>query len=131
MISVLFRQWSVNLFFIDWEQPRAISSSMEYSSPRTNLKKLFSDKLNGKNGDIPKRKRRRASKSKIQTEIDISPIKKNEEQENERTIPKKTPVSVWRSFFIVNEFYKIQTNRRVSIMFQIVSTLFFLEVSKI
>ncbi|XP_051153232.1 meckelin [Leptopilina boulardi] len=128
LISVLFRQWSVNLFFIDWEQPRAISSSMEYSSPRTNLKKLFSDKLNGKNGDIPKRKRRRASKSKIQTEIDISPIKKNEEQENERTIPKKTPVSVWRSFFIVNEFYKIQTNRRVSIMFQIVSTLFFLEV---
>ncbi|XP_033124785.1 meckelin-like isoform X2 [Anneissia japonica] len=38
------------------------------------------------------------------------------------------PVSIWRTYFVANEWNEIQTSRRSSPLFQICSVLFFLEV---
>ncbi|XP_033219517.1 meckelin [Belonocnema kinseyi] len=133
LIANLRRQWNVNLIFIDWEQPKSIYTPMEYCSPRTSLRKLFKNKLKviDENGS-ERKKTKTPSKSRRKSEDGISSSRRPEVLptggEAEQKNLQKTPVSIWRSFFIVNEFYKIQTKRRISIMFQIVSTLFVLEV---
>lgn len=38
------------------------------------------------------------------------------------------PVSIWRTYFVANEWNKIQTLRQISPTFQIIAVLFFLEV---
>nr|XP_033788678.1 meckelin [Geotrypetes seraphini] len=39
-----------------------------------------------------------------------------------------TPVSIWRTYFIANEWNDIQTVRKINPLFQVLSVLFFLEV---
>uniref|UniRef100_A0A7N6FGU3 Transmembrane protein 67 n=1 Tax=Anabas testudineus TaxID=64144 RepID=A0A7N6FGU3_ANATE len=39
-----------------------------------------------------------------------------------------SPVSIWRTFFVANEWNEIQTIRKISPIFQIMAVLFFLEV---
>ncbi|XP_035382507.1 meckelin isoform X2 [Electrophorus electricus] len=40
-----------------------------------------------------------------------------------------SPVSIWRTYFVANEWNEIQTIRKISPTFQVVSVLFFLEVA--
>jgi len=40
-------------------------------------------------------------------------------------------VSVWRTYFVANEFHEIQTFRRVNLTFQLFFVLFLLKVIKI
>lgn len=39
-----------------------------------------------------------------------------------------SPVSIWRTYFVANEWNEIQTIRKISPTFQIMAVLFFLEV---
>ncbi|KAJ8290988.1 hypothetical protein GJAV_G00019990 [Gymnothorax javanicus] len=39
-----------------------------------------------------------------------------------------SPVSIWRTYFVANEWNKIQTIRKINPTFQVISVLFFLEV---
>lgn len=38
------------------------------------------------------------------------------------------PVSIWRTYFIANEWNEIQTVRKINPLFQVLAVLFFLEV---
>lgn len=38
------------------------------------------------------------------------------------------PVSIWRTYFVANEWNEIQTVRKINPLFQVLTTLFFLEV---
>lgn len=38
------------------------------------------------------------------------------------------PVSIWRTYFIANEWNEIQTIRKINPLFQVLAVLFFLEV---
>lgn len=40
-------------------------------------------------------------------------------------------VSIWRTYFIANEWNEIQTTRKVHMATQIIATIFFLEVTNI
>jgi meckelin len=40
-----------------------------------------------------------------------------------------SPVSIWRTYFVANEWNEIQTIRKISPTFQVIAVLFFLEVS--
>ena len=73
------KQVSVDIFFIDWERPRARSSVMQ---PRS------------------------------------------------QTLPENTeqPVSIWRTYFVANEWNEIQAKRRISLTFQLIVTVFLLKV---
>ncbi|KAG7470031.1 hypothetical protein MATL_G00135210 [Megalops atlanticus] len=43
-----------------------------------------------------------------------------------KSIP--TPVSIWRTYFVANEWNEIQTTRRINPAFQVAAVLFFLEI---
>lgn len=38
------------------------------------------------------------------------------------------PVSIWRTYFVANEWNEIQTTRKINPTFQVMAVLFFLEV---
>lgn len=40
-----------------------------------------------------------------------------------------SPVSIWRTYFVANEWNEIQTIRKIDPTFQVIAVLFFLEVS--
>lgn len=40
-----------------------------------------------------------------------------------------SPVSIWRTYFVANEWNEIQTVRKINPTFQVIAVLFFLEVS--
>ncbi|XP_034030768.1 meckelin isoform X2 [Thalassophryne amazonica] len=74
----LFLQLSIDMFFIDWERPRAKGSRTVQAA-----------------GDL-----------------------KSE----------PSPVSIWRTYFVANEWNEMQTIRKISPTFQIMAVLFLLEV---
>ncbi|KAM9851613.1 meckelin [Aulostomus maculatus] len=74
----LVQQLTVDVFFIDWERPRAKASST---------------------------------------------VKATGEQKRE-----PSPVSIWRTYFVANEWNELQTIRKISPTFQIMAVLFFLQV---
>ncbi|KAJ4448147.1 hypothetical protein ANN_10160, partial [Periplaneta americana] len=80
VIHLIWRQISIDIFFIDWERPRARSSVIR---PRSQL---------------------------------------NASDTSEQ------PISIWRTYFVANEWNEIQTTRKVSLMFQLVVTVFILKV---
>lgn len=41
------------------------------------------------------------------------------------------PVSIWRTYFVANEWNEIQTVRKINPLFQILTVLFFLEVQTV
>ncbi|PNF39238.1 hypothetical protein B7P43_G17631 [Cryptotermes secundus] len=82
VIHLIWRQSSIDIFFIDWERPRACSSMAQ---SRSQLTSTVSDNL-------------------------------------------EQPVSIWRTYFVANEWNEIQTTRKTSLFFQLVLTVFVLKV---
>ena len=133
-ISVFYRKWNVDLYFIDWEQPKTICTPIQYCSPRTSLRKLFQGKLDLNESNDSGRKKTEIPSILKKKNIDDNSSSSSSEvlTMNEDVVQKlyqKAPVSIWRNFFIINEFYQLQTERKISVMFQIISTLFILEVN--
>jgi len=83
IIHLIWRQISIDIFFIDWERPQTHSSTIQ---PRSQLTSTLPD---------------------------------NSEQ----------PVSIWRTYFVANEWNEIQTTRKISLFFQLVLTVFVLKVN--
>ncbi|KAJ9575177.1 hypothetical protein L9F63_025870, partial [Diploptera punctata] len=79
IIYMISRQVSIDIFFIDWERPRARSSTIHPQSQA---------------------------------------LPENTEQ----------PVSIWRTYFVANEWNEIQAKRKTSLIFQLLVTVFFLKV---
>lgn len=61
-----------------------------------------------------------------------SGTKASQEGSSQQATPafEERPVSIWRTYFVANEWNEIQTARKICPLFQIVVTLLFLEVSK-
>ncbi|KAK7873573.1 hypothetical protein R5R35_009277 [Gryllus longicercus] len=81
IVFMIWKQISIDIFFIDWERPRALNSG---------------------NGNA-------------QTLIDH-----NDGMEH--------PVSIWRTYLVANEWNEMQTKRKISLLFQLVFTVFILKV---
>lgn len=143
------------MFFIDWEQPRIINNQPKYDSPHTSLRKLYSNrfpkgesKSSRVTSDLIASKRRRrshtTSKNTSFSELSKSSsiekytpdfssacsIARSPLQEiTERSYTHDFPISVWRTYFIANEWCKLQTRRRINIALQSIYTLCILQVS--
>ena len=155
MIGFVYQHWDLSIFFIDWEQPRTIPDQPKYDSPRTSLQKLYSNRFpkgEGKSSRITsdiiasKRKRRshkmnrNTSPSEMSKSSSIekytpdfssicSIVKSPLQETTERSYIHDFPISVWRTYFIANEWYKLQTRRRINVALQSIYTLCFLQVS--
>lgn len=141
------------MFFIDWEQPRTIHDEPKYDSPHTSLRKLYSNRFpkgEGKSSritsDIIASKRRRSSH---RTNRNTSPNELSRSSSTEKYTPdfssvcsiarspmqeatERThnfPISIWRTYFIADEWCKLQTRRRINVALQSICTLCVLQVS--
>jgi Meckelin (Transmembrane protein 67). len=83
IMHLIWRQISIDIFFIDWERPQTHNSTVQ---PRSQL---------------------------------TSTMPNNSEQ----------PISIWRTYFVANEWNEIQTTRKISLFFQLVLTVFVLKVN--
>jgi len=45
MLAFVYQHWGLNIFLIDWEQPKTIQNQPIYDSPHTSLRKLYSDRF--------------------------------------------------------------------------------------
>lgn len=102
IFKLLYIQANIDIFFIDWERPKA-RSTIQAPNERARGGRGAGD-MAGTEG---------ATKSEINLGMHHD---KNES------------VSIWRTYFIANEWNEIQTSRKVNIPAQIIATLFFLEV---
>lgn len=106
LIHKLIFQVSVDIFLIDWERPRNKTSRAVQG---TNILSVcFSVFLRGSN-----------------TTILFHSLYSSATGEPKR---EPTPVSIWRTIFVANEWNEIQTTRKINPTFQIMAVLFFLEV---
>lgn len=91
---MLFRQVDVDIFFIDWERPKARNA---IPSPSIRSKSAGSGKMS--------------------------------EAGNNNGEKSEGNVSIWRTYFIANEWNEIQSVRKIHVAIQIIVTIFVLEVS--
>ncbi|XP_071571713.1 meckelin [Temnothorax nylanderi] len=153
MIGFVYQHWSLSVFFIDWEQPRTIHDQPKYDSPHTSLRKLYSNRFpkgEGKSSRITsdviasKRKRRshRTNRNTSPSELSksssiekytpdfssVCSIARSPLQEATERSSHDFPISVWRTYFIANEWCKLQTRRRINIALQSIYTLCILQI---
>ncbi|XP_025159513.1 meckelin [Harpegnathos saltator] len=154
MIGFICQHWDLNIFFVDWEQQRTIHNQVKYDSPHTSLRKLYANRFSRNDGrstrissDIiaSKRKKRlrktngNASPSEISKSstidkyaADFSSIRSLSRSPLQETIEhnyvNNAPISVWRTYFIANEWCKLQTKRKINVALQSVYTLCILQI---
>lgn len=153
MIGFVYQHWSLSVFFIDWEQPRTIHDEPKYDSPHTSLRKLYSNRFpkgEGKSSRITSEiiasKRRRSHRTNRNTSPELSRSSSIEkytpdfssvcsiarsplQEATERGYTHNFPISIWRTYFIADEWCKLQTRRRINVALQSIYTLCILQVS--
>ncbi|XP_018401701.1 PREDICTED: meckelin [Cyphomyrmex costatus] len=154
IIGFIYQHWDLSVFFIDWEQPRTIHNQPKYDSPRTSLQKLYSNRFPKDEAKssritsdvIASKRRRRSHKTNKNTSTSemsksssiekytpdfssICSIARSPLQETtERSYAHDFPISVWRTYFIANEWCKLQSRRRINVALQSIYTLCFLQI---
>ncbi|CAL8079935.1 unnamed protein product [Orchesella dallaii] len=96
ILKLLYRQSNIDIFFIDWERPKA-RSTIQAPNERSS--------------------RAAGGDSAVKSEIGLAMYHDKNES-----------VSIWRTYFVANEWNEIQTSRKINIPAQIILSLFFLEV---
>ncbi|XP_058807213.1 meckelin [Phymastichus coffea] len=136
--ALIYRHRKINVFFIDWEQPRTIQIPMRYDSPHTSLKKLYNNRFEeGTRTPLSARSKKRSNDDSqeeheddnnkaaiVENHTDFYGVNEADRMEKNQLLP----VSIWRTYFVANEWFKIQTKRRVNVALQIIFTLFMLEI---
>lgn len=149
MMGFVYQHWSLSVFFIDWEQPRTTHSQPKYDSPHTSLRKLYSNRFSDENRSsritsdmiASKRKKRshRTSRNASPSEAFKSSFDKYEMSKFssvyslarsplQETTMHNFPISIWRTYFVANEWCKLQTRRRINVALQSIYTLCILQV---
>lgn len=144
-MALIYQQRRLNIFFIDWEQPRKNFNPIAYDSPHTSLKKSYGEKFYQENLNSTRRISETISNghdttqsSRINTPRESVSQDYQQNQEtvevdtkcsiNEHDFSVNWSVSVWRTYFIANEWLRIKIKRKTDILLQMVTTIFILEV---
>ncbi|XP_011696383.1 PREDICTED: meckelin [Wasmannia auropunctata] len=155
MIGFVYQHWGLSVFFIDWEQPRTVHDLPKYDSPHTSLRKSYSNRFpKGESKSsritsdvIASKRRRRLQRT---TNRNASPSEMSRSSSTEKYTPDFSsvcsiarsplqeaterghahdfPISVWRTYYIANEWYKLLTRRRINVALQSIYTLCLLQI---
>ena len=153
MLGLIYQHRRVNIFFIDWEQPRRIDGTpLKYDSPRTSLRKSYTGRfaldapnvMHSASEIIGARRKKTPSKSSAastpsrQSASGILDLRDAEHPTafsesnfsiGEHDVSQSYTVSIWRTCVIANEWLKLKTKRKINVLLQMLATLFILEVS--
>lgn len=152
MIGFVCQHWNLSVFFIDWEQPRTTHNPIQYDSPHTSLRKLYSNRFprgeDKSSSDVIASKRKRRSRK---TNGDASQSEICKSSSTDKYAPDFSsvcslsrsplqeaaehnyvaPISIWRTYFVANEWCKLQTRRRINVAWQSICTLCILQVRRV
>ncbi|XP_076648353.1 meckelin [Halictus rubicundus] len=142
MFGFICRCWNLNIFFIDWEQPKAVSNQFEYDSSYTSLHKSHRNKFSKhKNKSLYTKTEIKTTKQKqrINEPADCSSSTYNEDEVNfsavysvsegsmqaayEQNNFHNSSVSIWRTYYIINHWLNLQTMRKINVMVQLLAVL--------
>ncbi|XP_066601056.1 meckelin [Prorops nasuta] len=139
MCGLIYNLWSMDIFFIDWEQPKTIMQKFKYDSPHTSLKKSYAKRFDKKEyklsvapSEIIAAKRKHLPKKQSLKDKKLPPIRSITDPSIDDSDANKnnqnSSVTIWRTYFMANEWLKLQTVRRVNIILHSIYVLFLLEV---
>ncbi|XP_015600107.2 meckelin [Cephus cinctus] len=151
MAALMYQLQNVSVFFVDWEQSKTVQAQIKHDSPHTSLKKQYSKRfsletsnplMSTPSGLIPSRKNKISLKSNADDVASGHSSQFSSEKSNEdfteysdmnitlggRDNEQLSTISIWRTYFVANEWLRIQTRRKISMIVQSVFTLFLLEV---
>ncbi|KAF7993147.1 hypothetical protein HCN44_005928 [Aphidius gifuensis] len=150
LVEVLVLIWNlrkINIFFIDWEQPRNLQSNLHIDSPHTSLKKSYIKRFSDNSSSvvqtpseiITSRKNKSSSKSSQSSTPSHQSFEQIEQQLsqnfidsnftiNHQDFSQNWMVSIWRTYFVANKWLRIKTQRKININFQVLGTLLILEI---
>ncbi|CAL1292605.1 unnamed protein product [Larinioides sclopetarius] len=103
LIHLLFVQCSIDIFYIDWERPRARASSVSARTATT-------------------------SKNIAETPAGFDHKKSSNKATPDKINAEMAGVSIWRTYYAANEWAEIQSKRKTSLSVQLFGVLFILHV---
>ncbi|XP_076375492.1 meckelin isoform X2 [Megalopta genalis] len=142
MFGFICRFWNLNVFFIDWEQPKAVFNQFECDSSYISLHKLYKNKFpKHKNKSLPiqieinKMKQNKLinelsehnSSTSNRDEANFSAVytvlEGSMQEASERNNFHNSSVSIWRTYYVMNHWLHLQTIRKVNIMVQLFAVI--------
>ncbi|XP_053976355.1 meckelin isoform X1 [Hylaeus volcanicus] len=128
MLGFICQHWNINIFFMDWEQPKPAYNQLKYDPPYISLYKLHTNKLSEN-----KYESLQTISEIITTKQEETADQSNVNHSTAYTVSKSSPqkiikhnnlsVSIWRTYFIANQWLKLQTKRKINMIVQLVAVL--------
>ncbi|XP_076290323.1 meckelin isoform X2 [Lasioglossum baleicum] len=137
MIGFICRCWNLNVFCIDWEQPKpvAVSNQFEYDlhknkflSTRTEIKTTKQKEIINKPGE-------HSGVSYNLGDINFSAVHSVSEgsmqEANEQNHFHNSSVSIWRTYYIINHWLNLQTIRKTNVTVQLLAVLSIFQIMQL
>ncbi|XP_029041159.2 meckelin isoform X1 [Osmia bicornis bicornis] len=146
ILGFICQYWNIDIIFLDWEQPKAIDNQFKYDSLDNTVNKLHVNKFSKDKYKVlqtpseiiaAKRKKiiHQLHKQSNSAYIDKSSIVDKYKTDfspqysgsnisvQEKGNFHNLPISIWRTYFIANQWLNLQTQRKISVIIQIVAVL--------
>ncbi|CAL7951021.1 unnamed protein product [Xylocopa violacea] len=148
ILGFICQHWNIDIFFIDWEQTKLVYNQSKYDSSCISINELYIDELS-KNTDkhfqmssesITAMRKRISYKlnkyNNLKCFNKFSAVRKDKTHASAvnsiSEISTKImdgygfnvlPISIWRTYYIINQWLKLQTIRKTNIIVQLVGVL--------
>ncbi|XP_061931149.1 meckelin isoform X3 [Apis cerana] len=143
ILGFICQYWNIDIFFIDWEQPKIINNQCKHNLPYLSINEFYINKFSKnkhfhmtseiitakrkkilyklKKYENPKNFNKSFSVDKQKTENSISKI--STQIMNKDNNFDNVPISIWRTYFIAHKWLNLQTKRKINIMIQLLAVL--------
>ncbi|XP_026296669.1 meckelin [Apis mellifera] len=143
ILGFICQYWNIDIFFIDWEQPKIINNQCKHDLPYLSINEFYINKFS-KNKHFQmtseiitaKRKKILYKLKKYENSKNFNKSFSVDKQKTENSISKistqiinkdsnfdNLPISIWRTYFIANKWLNLQTKRKINIMIQLLAVL--------
>ncbi|CAD1470272.1 unnamed protein product, partial [Heterotrigona itama] len=156
MFGFICQYWNIDIFFIDWEQPKTTYNQCKHDLPYMSINEFYIDKLSRSkfkqfqmSSEIitAKRKKIACELNKYNNSKNFNKYLNNKEKTNISTtnsiskmsaqiINKNSkfdnaPISIWRTCFIASQWLNLQTKRKINIKIQLLAVLCIFQIIRL
>lgn len=157
MFGFICQYWNIDIFFIDWEQPKTIYNQCKHDLPYMSINEFYIDKLSkskfkhfqmSSETITAKRKKiayelnkhnssknfnkylnKQINKEKTNISITNSVSKISGQIINKNGNFDNAPISIWRTCFVASQWLNLQTKRKINIKIQLLAVLCIFQVN--
>lgn len=153
VLGFLCQYWNFEIYFLDWEQPKVAYNQFKCESPHNCLHKQHTRKLSKDAYKSPRISSKIIKQKKILQELNKQndsecslvfsgnnkcnnnlsssylELKDSIQEININSSLNNLPISIWRTYFIANQWLKLQTERKISVIVQLLAVLCIFQVN--